>query len=208
MPSDPPEILPEGVGRPGTERRILAETARLVARRGTHGASIREIAAGVGIRSSGLYEYFPSKDHIVAALVELGYRMQLETFTRVLADVPGDPVTQVRRIVVDLVDLFCRYSDVCVVAVDQLASLPEDLAAAPLAIRGEIQANMLRIILGGRESGAFDVRNPGMTAAALGSLLAWIPHWFEPGLSIDIGELGDVYATFALRILGAGDTAR
>lgn len=195
-------VLPEGVGR-GTERRILAATARLVARRGTYGASIRDIAAAVGIRSSGLYEHFPSKDHIVATLVELGQRTQLATVVDAVAEVPGDPVGQVRRIVANLVTLACRFPDVAVVSVDALATLPPALAEPSVAIRGDIHTRLVAILEQGRADGTFDVADPGVAIAAVGSLLARVPQWFTASGALGVDDLAAAYAEFALRILGA-----
>lgn len=196
-------ILPEGVGRPGTEQRILAMSARLLAERGTYGASIRDIAAAVGIRSSGLYEYFPSKDHIIATLVEVGHRSQLDVITDAQAAHPDDPAGQVRHIVRTLVALSCRYPEVSIVAVDELARLPEELAAPSHALRDQAQLHLLAIALQGQELGRFSAADLGVATAAIGSLIVRVPRWFVPRADLSVDKLGDLYAEFALRILGA-----
>lgn len=51
-----------------TRDRILREAARLIATKGYHGASTRDIASAVGIRQPSLFNHFDSK---VAIVVEL-----------------------------------------------------------------------------------------------------------------------------------------
>ncbi|WP_067831857.1 TetR/AcrR family transcriptional regulator [Actinomadura kijaniata] len=51
-------------------RRILHAAARLFALQGYSATSTRDIAAAVGVRQPALYKHFPSKDAILAALVD------------------------------------------------------------------------------------------------------------------------------------------
>ncbi|MFD9736582.1 TetR family transcriptional regulator [Umezawaea sp. NPDC059074] len=53
-----------------TRTRVLAEAARLFARRGFHGTSTRDIAEAAGIRQPSLYAHFPSKQLVAAALLD------------------------------------------------------------------------------------------------------------------------------------------
>jgi len=50
--------------------RIIKAAARVLSERGYDGASTNRIAAEAGISSGSLYQYFPNKDAIVAAVVE------------------------------------------------------------------------------------------------------------------------------------------
>ncbi|MFF0490253.1 TetR family transcriptional regulator [Nocardia sp. NPDC004068] len=50
--------------------RILRTALELFAERGAHAVSVREIAEGVGLTKTAVLYHFPSKSHILAALVE------------------------------------------------------------------------------------------------------------------------------------------
>jgi AcrR family transcriptional regulator len=52
-----------------TRDRILFEAARLIAAKGYHGASTRDITSAVGIRQPSLFNHFASKQEIVAELM-------------------------------------------------------------------------------------------------------------------------------------------
>ncbi len=64
----------------GASRRgeILAEASRIFLAEGVGGATMRRIAAAVGVSPTALYVYFPDKDSILGAIAEA-------TFTQLLA---------------------------------------------------------------------------------------------------------------------------
>jgi AcrR family transcriptional regulator len=59
-------------GEPGTRQRLAAEAARLFAERGYHGASVRELAAAVGIDKSSVYAHVAGKEELLAEIALAG----------------------------------------------------------------------------------------------------------------------------------------
>lgn len=57
--------------RGDSRQRILLEAAALFVRHGYHGTSTRDIAAAVGVRQQSLFHHFPSKQHILAELLDI-----------------------------------------------------------------------------------------------------------------------------------------
>lgn len=57
---------------PATAERILAAGEALFAERGYHGTTLRDVATRVGLRIPSLYNHFPSKDALYAAVLERG----------------------------------------------------------------------------------------------------------------------------------------
>jgi AcrR family transcriptional regulator len=67
--------IPLGGSRPrgkATATRILDAAETLFAERGYDGTSLRDVATRVGIRIPSLYNHFPSKDALYAAVLERG----------------------------------------------------------------------------------------------------------------------------------------
>ena len=59
------------MGEPQQTKTVILDTAlKLFAQRGFDATSMREIAAGVGIKASSLYKHFPSKQAIFDSLVQ------------------------------------------------------------------------------------------------------------------------------------------
>lgn len=58
--------------------RVLREALFLVAEKGIAGASLRKLAARLGMSQPSLYHYFKSKDALIDELVQMGARHMLE----------------------------------------------------------------------------------------------------------------------------------
>lgn len=74
----------------GTRVRILDAAERLFARHGFDGTSTARLAHAVGVPKGLLFYYFPTKPHILTALLE--ERLNTTAFDSHAIAVPGDPV--------------------------------------------------------------------------------------------------------------------
>jgi AcrR family transcriptional regulator len=61
LPESPPDFGP-------TEDRILAAALRLLGRRGVRRLGMQEVSEAAGVSRGTLYRYFPSKEHLIAAV--------------------------------------------------------------------------------------------------------------------------------------------
>ena len=90
------EIESEAVaGRPArkgaqTAERILDAAEALFAEHGFAGTTLREIAAVVGLRNPSLYNHFPSKEVLYAAVLERGLSPLLEALAGFAQDEDSD----------------------------------------------------------------------------------------------------------------------
>ena len=81
--------------RPLTRERIVAEALALVNEAGLAGLTTRKLGARLGVEAMSIYHHFPSKQHLLDALVD-----------HAIATVPveaaaGNPETRLRRLVDD-----------------------------------------------------------------------------------------------------------
>ena len=67
-----------------TAERILDAAEALFAERGYAGATLRDVAADVGLRTPSLYNHFPSKESLYAAVLERGISPVLDVLTEVV----------------------------------------------------------------------------------------------------------------------------
>jgi len=79
---------------------LVEATARILVREGFDKASTNRIADVAGVSIGSLYQYFPSKEALVAAVIERHQREIMQTVRKELAEVIAQPVEHaVRKLV-------------------------------------------------------------------------------------------------------------
>jgi AcrR family transcriptional regulator len=82
------KLTPRQRRRQKTKQAILKTAQELVAERGPEGLSLREIARRIDYSPAGLYEYYHSKDEIVAAICAEGMARLNASFNKVPSTLP------------------------------------------------------------------------------------------------------------------------
>ncbi|SFP70224.1 transcriptional regulator, TetR family [Variovorax sp. PDC80] len=84
---------------------LIEATARVLVREGFERASTNRIAAEAGASIGSLYQYFPTKEALVAAVIERHKNDMMEVLRRALVRVAGMPLEQgVRELVALMID--------------------------------------------------------------------------------------------------------
>ncbi len=84
---------------------LIEATARILVREGFDAASTNRIAEKAGVSVGSLYQYFPSKEALVAAVIDRHSQELMKIVRGVLADVTSLPMKQaVRRLVAAAVE--------------------------------------------------------------------------------------------------------
>lgn len=200
--------LPEGVTPPGTRGRILLASLALFAEYGFHGTSIRDIAAGIGINSATLYGHYPSKEHILAALVLIGHEELHHRMQQAVVDTDADPVAQVAALVRAQVLAHTDFPLLALVANQELHALSPERAAPALALREQSRDLALRVLRRGVQQQVFDIPDITLAAIAISSMGVRVANWFGPDQPYTRDQVADAFAAFALRLTGATLQAR
>ena len=194
--------LPPHTALEPTPRRILEIALRMFAMHGFHATSMRDLAKALEIAPSALYASFPSKDHLLAALVRVGHEAHLAMFRTALLEGGSDPVDQLGAVVHANAVMHATYPHIAVVVNDEMHALPADLAAPGLALRRQGIAMLMDIVERGIARKRFVARQPVVTVGAIGAMALRIPYWFGPDSGITIEELATAQAGLALAMLG------
>ncbi len=136
----PQKMLTTARKKPAQERSkatvdaILDATARVLRKEGYDRASTNRIAEAAGVSIGSLYQYFPSKEALTAALIDRHRAEVMEIFYRRMSESGDLPIKDaIRRIVSAMVDAHSvdpalhRILTEQVPKVGRLASLLEDL---------------------------------------------------------------------------------
>jgi AcrR family transcriptional regulator len=80
---------------------LLTATARVLVKRGYDRASTNQIARAAGVSVGSLYQYFPSKEALVAALIDSHVERQMNLFRHSLAGLNGSDLRAGVRAIVE-----------------------------------------------------------------------------------------------------------
>src|SRR5215831_15167776 len=84
---------------------LIEATARILVREGFDKASTNRIAEQAGVSVGSLYQYYPSKEALVAAVIERHNRDLMQVVRAALADIAALTLEQaIRRIVTAAID--------------------------------------------------------------------------------------------------------
>lgn len=194
--------LPPHAAIEPASRRILEIALRMFAMDGFHATSMRDLAKALEIAPSALYASFPSKDALLAELVRVGHEAHLAMFRTAVLEGGADPVDQLRAIVHANAVMHATYPHIAVIVNDEMHALPADLAGPGLALRRQGIAMLMEVLERGIAKRRFAVRQPMVTAGAIGAMALRIPYWFGPGAGIAIEELAATQVELALAMVG------
>ena len=81
---------------------ILAASARILVKRGFDGFTTNEVATAAGVSIGSLYQYYPNKEALVAALIEQHVEEMSAMLMGQLARVASLPMAQGVRVVIEM----------------------------------------------------------------------------------------------------------
>ena len=195
-------VLPSALGGDGPRRRILEVALQLFASRGFHGAC--DSRSGACSRAAA--------ERALRALRLEGTRagragpdrneFHLEKIRGALLGAGADPADQMSALVRAHARMHATFPHLTIVVNEEMFSLPAELAAPGVALRGQSTALILEVVQRGVAMGRFSASHPMTAAAAIGAIGLRIPYWYEPAPDLDIERLADLQADLALRMLG------
>jgi AcrR family transcriptional regulator len=97
-----PRKRPRQARSQATVDAILAATARVLVRQGFDGLTTNAVADAAGVSIGSLYQYFPNKEALVAALIEQHIEEMNAAIVAELQRVAKQPIAQAARSVIEL----------------------------------------------------------------------------------------------------------
>jgi AcrR family transcriptional regulator len=171
---------------------------------GYSGASLDNVAETVHVSKATLYHYFPTKQALYLAWVEMVHRHAISRIEPPHDDLSLDPVQRLREMIKAEVVVFASdfpdYARVFLRGMDW----PPELGEVIKGHRIQLERLFREVISAGVEEGRFTVSNPTVARHCLQGCLAYIPEWFRSDGELSARELGDEIAAMLLRLLGAG----
>jgi AcrR family transcriptional regulator len=200
---------PEAAASPRARDAIKKIAAQLIAERGYHSTSLRQLANEAGITLGTLYHYFPSKEELLSELIDDAMRPLLATLDRVDRRAEADPVDALREMVESfiLIALEELGRALVLIADNELNALSPAPFERALRQRDEYEHAMVAVVEAGVRQGVFDVPNPKLAVYAMLAICNSVPRWYRFGGPLSPEEAAEVNAELALRVVGVSERA-
>jgi AcrR family transcriptional regulator len=186
-----------------TEAAIRAAALRLIAAQGYEQTSLRHLASEVGVQAAAIYRYFPSKTHLLCALIE-GHIEELQRGWAKVRPAIDDPEQELRAFVAFHVRMHAGREKEIFVADRELRSLPpQDYKRMSRLLKG-YERILTDILERGKSAGEFAIEDPLVATYAFLAMMTGVCHWFREGGRISRARVIDYYTNLVLRgALGA-----
>jgi len=191
-----------GPGRPSTRHarrreEILKTAAGVFAERGFHGASMRDIAARLGVRQAAIYYYFPSKTAILEAICREGITAFVERLGAIAAATL--PVEEkIRRAIRAHLEPMIEQRFYVHAFLFQRRDLPKS-ARRPLDAQAHAYEALWRTLIeDGQRAGAIAKSlDPALTALAILGMCNTVARWSRHAGAFGLDRVADEFARFA-----------
>lgn len=167
---------------------------------GYHGATVRDIAQRAGLSVPGVYHHWPSKQHLLVALMDSTMADLLARAEQARTEASGPPERLSR--LVECLALFHTYrSAVGFVGASEMRSLEEPDRTRIAALRTAMQRMVDDEVEAGVRRRLFATRRPHEAARALVTMCVALPQWWSPDGPSTPEATAAQYVEFALDLV-------
>ena len=183
-----------------TEGRILDVATVLFYEHGYHATTMRDVAAGVGIKAGSLYNHYASKEELLFQIAE-GVMQDLLAAGREAVAAAEEPRNQLRALVRAHVLYHAEQRFRAKVADDQLNALGPERRATVVAVRDGYEQLWREVIDAGRAASGWVVPDTPVVTFAITTMCTAVDVWYRENGRLTSSEIADVYEEFVLGAL-------
>ena len=167
---------------------------------GYHGTTMRRISARSSVSVPGIYAQFPSKQAILAHILDMTMT-DLEWRTRAALGECDDPLGRFRCLVENLALYHTHRRDLGFIGVSEVRAL-DPANRRFIAGRRTAQQQVVDDVLAeGSRAGVFDVGNPRDAGRVVVSMCTALPTWWHPGGRLTPEAAAEQCVAFAVRLV-------
>ena len=186
-----------------TRRRQIEDVASaLFSSRGYAATSMRDIARALDLQGGSLYAHIPSKEAVLAAIVEEAAE-EFHAAVRPVAEGPGPAARRLREMIAAHVRVVTGGRERAKVFLFEWTFLGEARRAAVTRSRSAYQAYFERVVAEGVAAGELRTADPRLAAVFILSAMNAVAHWYRPDGALGPDALAGHYADLFLTGLQA-----
>jgi AcrR family transcriptional regulator len=169
---------------------------------GYHGASIRTIAQRAGLSVPGVYHHWPTKQHLLVALLDLTMEDLLTRARAARAEGDG-PIERFTRLVECLALYHTHRRELGFIGASEMRSVDKPDRGRIAAARTEMQHMVDEEVAEGCRRGLMRTPLPKQAARAVVTMCTALPQWWSPSGPSSPEVVAGQYVDFALDVVRA-----
>lgn len=185
-----------------TIRAVRVAALRLFAERGYHAVSMRAISGTVDMQAAALYNYWPTKQHLLLDLMTAHMDELLEALDAALPSA-GSPSERLTAFIRFHIRHHISRPAAVFVAYMELRSLEPDNFGRVACLRRAYESRLREILDAGAAQGVFELSDAKMTTLGIIAQLTGLTTWYRPGGRLSASEIEDIYVDMTARMVGA-----
>lgn len=180
-------------------QEIYDTAAHLFAERGYHATRIQDIADALDMNKGSLYYYFSSKEALLIQIVEGRVGTALASVHHIVTSTAPIP-TRLQAAIREHLRLFHEDADIfSIFQFEKLNAINQKAAAAVDRLGREYEQLWLELMKEGITAGMFrDDLDPKILVKAIMGMCNQTLIWYKTSGRLEIGDIGDIYATLIL----------
>lgn len=179
-------------------RRVALE---MFATAGYDATSVRDIAAGVGIRGASVYHHFGSKEEVLWELTRNALELLVAIWRHEDGPGPREPESRLRAFVRASVRFHGTNQAAARLVNSELHRLAPEHYAQAVERRDAYQEELTGIVRACARSGRHSVDDVRLTVFAILQMTTGIANWFDPSGDLSLERVAEVYEDMALKLL-------
>jgi TetR/AcrR family transcriptional regulator, cholesterol catabolism regulator len=181
-----------------TRRRQIEDVASaLFSSRGYASTSMRDIAKALDLQGGSLYAHIPSKEAVLAAIVEEA-AASFHAAVRPIAEGPGTAAERLRAMVGAHVRVVTGGRERAKVFLFEWTFLGAERREAVARSRVQYQGYFERVVGEGVAAGELEAADPKLAAVFVLSAMNAMAHWYRPDGPLGPAALAEQYADLFL----------
>ncbi|MCP3936029.1 MAG: TetR/AcrR family transcriptional regulator [Actinomycetia bacterium] len=183
---------------PHTRERIRDEAAALFREKGFNGTSMSDLAKAVGITKSSLYHHFPSKQALLAEIVELTVN-RVSPLVQQVADSDRPVDERLGNAVAIHTVAAIHDQDAVACFTEEGRYLSPEFMAPHIVERDRYELIFRQMFEEGMTSGAFVPQDADLAVKAILGMCNSVVRWYRPGGTHTPEQIAEDFARFAVR---------
>ncbi len=163
----------------------MTAALEVLAARGFHGMSMRDVASRAGMALSNLYNYYPSKATLVACLLELTNNDLLQRIRDAVDKAGTSPRDQLGAAIAAYVGFNLDQPNASVVGISEIRYLTGQERQEVITARDATEQIFKQVVSDGVRAGEFATPYPEDISRNMITMMAGMAIWYRPDGALD-----------------------